>query len=127
MIVFFNKCFVISMVLGMNDFPNCPKVVYMWQGWIYEERVEVCIIIIIYNVRQSDVNLSLGPTMLKDPFGARWGLLPALRWVDFWFFLQVKRIFHSWELNHQPLHSDLGTSSLASGSLGPGEVTPLSS
>jgi hypothetical protein len=34
----------------------------------------------------------VGPTLLKDFLGARWGLLPTLQWVGYWFFHQVKKI-----------------------------------
>ena len=35
----------------------------------------------------------VGPTLLKDPLGAGWGLLPTLRWMGSWFFHQVKNYF----------------------------------
>ena len=53
--------------------------------------------------------------MLKDPLGARWGLLHTLRWVGIWFPRQVERKIHYMESNYQPLRSDLGTSQLSSG------------
>ena len=44
----------------------------------------------------------VGPTLLKDPLGACWGLLPSWRWVASWlptnlddFFRQVERRFHN--------------------------------
>ena len=44
----------------------------------------------------------IDPTLLKNPLGAGWGLLPTLRWVGSWlptylasFIRQVKRRFYS--------------------------------
>ena len=63
--------------------------------------------------------------MLKNPLGVRWGLLPTLQWMGSWlstypasFVHQVERRFHSRKSNHQPLHSETGTSPLSPNSLG---------
>ena len=40
------------------------------------------------------------------------------QWSPGWFFHQVKRKFHNWELKCQPLHLGLGTSPVSNGSLG---------
>ena len=67
----------------------------------------------------------IGLTLLKNPLGARWGLLSTLRWVASWlptylpsFFLPSSRekILQR-ESKHQPLHSEMGTSPLSPGSL----------
>ena len=60
----------------------------------------------------------VGPTPLKDPLGARWALMPTLRWVGSWFFRELERRFHGRESNYQPLRLDLGTSPLSSHSRG---------
>jgi hypothetical protein len=37
----------------------------------------------------------VGPTKLRDPLRAGWGLLPTLRWVGPWFFRPVENISQS--------------------------------
>jgi hypothetical protein len=83
----------------------------------------------ITNVGQSDVEFEpVGlPTLLKNPLGARWSLLPTLQWVGSWLptylasfspSCQEKRRIMQWEVNRQPLHSEMGTSPLYPSSLG---------
>ena len=74
-------------------------------------------IIIIYNVGQSDVNLSsliLSCLRILLMHGGVYAY-PCSGW-SLWFFRRVERIFHTRELNHQLLRLDLGTSPLSSGS-----------
>ena len=55
----------------------------------------------------------VGPTVLENPLGARWGLLPTLQWVGSWlptylpsFFPSSREKISQRELNRQPLHSE---------------------
>jgi hypothetical protein len=54
---------------------------------------------------QCDVNFSpIGPTLLKNPLDAGWGLLPTLPWASFWrpaylanflsYVIKLERRFH---------------------------------
>ena len=70
---------------------------------------------------------SVGLTLLKNPVGAWWGLLPTLQWVGSWLPTYMTSIFFplssrekisQWESNHQPLHLEMGTCPLSPGSLG---------
>ena len=55
--------------------------------------------------------------MLKNPLGARWGLLPTLQWMGSWlptylasmFFLPSREKVSQRELNHQLLHLEMST------------------
>ena len=55
----------------------------------------------------------IGPTMVKNPLAARWGLLPTLWLVDSWLPTYLASFFSpssreeisQWGLNRQPLHS----------------------
>ena len=67
----------------------------------------------------------VGPTLLKNPLGAVWGLLPTLRWVSSWFptylasvifFLSSREKISHRESNLQHLHLEMNTSSLSPGS-----------
>ena len=73
----------------------------------------------------------IGPSLLKNPFGARWGLLPPLQWVGSWLPTYLARFFFlfsflwssreklsQWESNRQPLHLEMDTSPLSPGNLG---------
>jgi hypothetical protein len=76
------------------------------------------IIIIIYNVRQSNVNLSPLAQPAQSFLGVGRCFLVTLRWVVSWLFCQVERRFHIRESNRQPLRSVIGYLSTSSGSLG---------
>ena len=63
--------------------------------------------------------------MLKNPFDARWGLLPTLWWVGAWlathpasFVLSSREKISQQKSNRQPLCSKMGTSPLSPSSLG---------
>ena len=89
-----------------------------------------------------DINILEKPTywpyLLKNPRGARWGLLPTLRWVESWlptyltnffffFFLPPsnREKISQWKSNRQPLHSKLGTSPLSPSNLKSSQTSHL--
>ena len=56
----------------------------------------LCVYVCIYKYQCQAMRRefeSIGPILLKKPLGARWGLLPMLKWVASWFPIYLTTSF----------------------------------